>query len=113
MAIRLVVLFGVEEEEGAGTEAEDPGMTGMMGTVLDETWGGKIGVGLWISDDWKELTRLEWKLDNELSDSPIGKSVMFAVRGSKQGSALPALVLSESVSEYKRDRLETALCSPS
>ena len=113
MAIRLVVLFGVEEAEEAGTEAEDPGMTGMMGTVLDETWGGEIGVGLWISDDWKELTRLEWKLDNELSDSPIGKSVMFAVRGSKQGSALPALVLSESVSEYKRDRLETALCSPS
>ena len=88
-------------------------MTGMIGTVLDETWGGKIGVGLWISDDWKELTRLEWKLDNELSDSPVGNSVMFAVRGSKQGSALPALVLSESVSEYKRDRLETALCSPS
>ena len=48
MAIRLVVLFGVEEEEEVGTEAEDPGMTGMMGTVLDDPWGGEIGVGLWM-----------------------------------------------------------------
>ena len=88
----------------------------MMGTVSSETWGGERArlVGLWVSDDCREVTKLDWKLDKELSVSRAGKSVMLAERGSKHGSpGSPAWADREALSLYILDKFPTARSSPS
>ena len=57
-------------------------------------------MGAETSEACRESARLDWKEDNVLLSPSLAKSVMLAVRGSRQGSALPALMLRDRVSEY-------------
>ena len=105
LGVMLRVELGVEEEGVVRG-------LGMMGIVSLES-GEIIRLGgLLESEDWREETRLDWKLERELM-SCDSKSVKSATMGSKQGVAEPALVLSTRVSLYILERLSVALWSPS